>query len=431
MKSLSSTLLLSILLAVPAASQQTAPAPATPPAGANRCQTLRQQALTSKDPAEVLRQLGEAQTVCREALKGFTAEQQPVPWALATLDLGNVTADRAIVGGGAGALQGLDEATELYRQALGALSPERAPDVWAAAQLNLGSALQSRGIRTPGEKGIPYLQEAADRLRQALRMLSREKDPQKWAETQNNLALALAELGTRQGKTAGIAALDEAFRAFGEVQTVYTRELQPRRWSEARLAQARVLLAQEKTEEAYPVLAEILDKTPENRRALLTFASLLAGPLGRPTDAAAQTLKWIERHPEDLEMQLLNMEYLFAAGRLAEARYRSVSLSEKAGALPPAAQIHILGYEVATGLATGAKGAPDRLNVLISLLASQPQDFRLIGNFAGSLRFLQARPDIRNSDWQVRLLHALQGRDGRDAMLAELRKLESEMTSGG
>jgi hypothetical protein len=138
MKSLSPAVLLSILLAAPAASQQTAPAPATPPAGTNRCQTLRQQALTSKDPAEVLRQLGEAQTVCREALKGLTAEQQPVPWAMATLDLGNVTADRAIVGGGAGALQGLDEAAELYRQALGALSPERAPDVWAAAQLNLG-----------------------------------------------------------------------------------------------------------------------------------------------------------------------------------------------------------------------------------------------------------------------------------------------------
>lgn len=431
MKSLTPAILLSVLLAAPAAAQQTATAPATPPGGTNRCQTVRQQALTAASPAEALRQLGEAQTVCQEALKPLSRDKQPVPWALATLDLGNVTADRAIVSGGAGALKGLDEAVELYRQALSVLSAETSPDVWAAAQMNLGSALQSRGIRTPREQGIPYLQEAADRLRQALRVLNREKDPQKWVETQNNLALALAELGTRQGKPAGIAALDEAFRAFGEVQTVYTLELQPRRWSDARLAQARVLLAQERSEEAYAMLAEVLDKTPENRRALLTYTSLLAGPLGRPTDAAAQTLKWIERHPEDLEIQLLNMEYLFAAGRLAEARYRSVSLSEKAGALPPAAQIHILGYEIATGLATGAKGTPDRLGALIALLSSQPQDFRLLGNFAGSLRFLQARPDIRNSDWQVRLLHALQGRDGRDAMLAELRKLESDMTSGG
>lgn len=429
MKSLCPAVLLSVVLAAPAVAQPPASAPATPPVGSNRCQTLRQQALTAANPTEALRQLGEAQTACREALKAFTREEHPVPWALATLDLGNVTADRAIVGGGPGSLQGLDEAAELYRQALSAVTAET-PDVWAAAQMNLGSALQSRGIRTPREQGVPYLQEAADRLRQALGVLKRERDPQKWAETQNNLALALAELGTRQGKPAGTAALDEAFRAFGEVQTVYTLELQPRRWSEARLAQARVLLAQERNEDAYKVLAEILEKTPENRRALLTFTSLLAGPLSRPTDAAAQALKWIERHPEDLEMQLLNMEYLFSAGRLAEARYRSVSLSEKAANLPPAAQIHIMGYEIATGLATGSKGTPDRLGALIALVAGQPQDFRLSGNFAGSLRFLQARPDLRNSDWQVRLLHALQSRDGRDAMLAQLRKLESDMTAG-
>ncbi|HKH47379.1 MAG TPA: tetratricopeptide repeat protein [Thermoanaerobaculia bacterium] len=390
------------------------------------CKTLRLKALSASGP-DAVKLLGEAQTACREELQAFSRDAQPVPWAVAALDLANVVADRAIVTGGATAPQGLDEAVGLYRQALEVLADGRSPEVWAAAQMNLGSALQSRGIRTPGTAGLPFLQEAADRLRQALSKLTPEKNPQDWAETQNNLGLALAELGARKGKTAGATDLEQAFQAFGEVQKVYTLEKQPRRWSDARFTQARVRLAQEDFEEAAPILRDVLAKDPDNRRALLTYASLLVGRLDRPAEAVTLTSKYVERHPEDVEIQMLHLDNLYAAGRIADNRLRVASLTEKSAGLPAAIRIHLMGYEIATGLATGSKEAMDHLNDLVNLIATQPTDFRLPGNFAGSLRFIQARPEMRNSDWQIQLFHALQNRNGRDAMLADLRKLQSVM----
>ncbi|HBL25771.1 MAG TPA: hypothetical protein DD490_02940 [Acidobacteria bacterium] len=392
---------------------------------------MRQQAFAAGGGAETGKLLGDALNACRETWKGLSRDQQPVPWAVATLDLANVTADRAILGGGANSVKGLDEAIDLYRQALAAVSDGRSPEIWSAAQMNLGSALQSRGIRTAGEAAISFLQEAAEHLRQALTTLKPEKEAQDWAETQNNLGLTLAELGSRQGKPTGAPRLEEAFQAFGAVQTVYTFEKQPRRWSEARLAQARVLLALDKADEAAPVLKEITDKDLDNRRAMLTYASLLGGRLAKPADAAALSARYLERHPDDVEVQVLNLENLFAAGRLAESRYRSVSLSEKSAGFPPALRAQVLGYEIATGLGTGTKDTPERLASLIALVAAQAPDFRTAGSFTASLRYLQARPDARNADWQIQLLHALQNRNGRDAILAELRKLESAMSGEG
>lgn len=387
---------------------------------------MRQKALSTSG-ADAARLLGEAQTACRESQKALSREQQPVPWAVVTLDLANVTADRAIVAGGDGALQGLDEAIGLYRQALEVLAEGRSPEVLAAAQMNLGSALQSRGIRTAGLAALPLLQESTERLGQALGALSPEKNPQDWAETQNNLGLALAELGARKGKPAGNVHLEQAFQAFGAVQQVYTQEKQLRRWSEARFNQARVLLALEKFEEAAPILQEITAKDLDHRRALIAYVSLLNGKLARPADAMGLTAKYVERHPADFDLQMIHLDNMIAAGRVAETRLRVAALTEKSDGLPAAFRIHLMGYEIATGLATGSKDTPGHLSTLIKLVESQPADFRISGSFTGSLRFLQARPDMRSSDWQTQLFHALQGRNGRDAMLAELRKLQEAM----
>ena len=87
--------------------------------------------------------------------------------------------------------------------------------------------------------------------------------------------------------------------------------------------------------------------------------------------------------------------------------------------------------ELAIGPARSFPDSPDHLGTLITLVQAQPADFRISGNFAGSLRFLQARPDVRNSDWQVELFQALQNRNGRDAILADLQKLQGEMMAGG
>jgi tetratricopeptide (TPR) repeat protein len=428
MKALKTTipaLLLSLAAAAPALSQ--AAPPAQPAAAADGgCKTLREKALASTGQ-DAVRLLGDAQTACQQSQQALSRKDQPVPWAVATIDLANVVADRAIVAGGANATQGLDEAAGLYRQALEVLADGRSPEVWAAAQMNLGSALQSRGIRTSGETALPILQDAADHLRQALSKLSPEKDAQNWAETQNNLGLTLAELGARKGKTAGNTDLEQAFQAFGEVQKIYTFEKQPRRWSDARFTQARVRLAQEDFEEAAPILRDVLAKDPDNRRALFTYNAMLVGRLDRPAEAVTLTSKYVERHPADVEIQMLNLDNLYAAGRVAENRLRVASLTEKSGGLPAPIRINLMGFEVATGLATGSKDAMDRLNDLVNLIETQPADLRLPGNFAGSLRYIQARPEMRNSDWQIQLFHALQNRNGRDAMLADLRKLQSAM----
>lgn len=427
--SLVPSLLLTCVLAAPAAAQTSstpAPGATSSTAGEGGCKTLHQKALASTG-ADAVRLLGEAQAACRESWKALSRTDQPVPWAVATLDLANVTADRAIVTGGAGSLQGLDEAIGLYRQAQDALAGGRSPEILAAAQMNLGSALQSRGIRTPGVAALPFLQEATDRLGQTLGTLSAEKEPQKWAETQNNLGLALAELGARKGKPAGNVHLEQAFQAFAAVQKVYPFEKEPRRWSEARFNQARVLLALEKFEDAAPLLQEVTTKDPDNRRALLTYVSLLSGRLARPADAVSLTTKYVERHPADFDVQMLHLDNLFAAGRVAESRLRVAQLTEKSGGLPTPFRIHLMGYDIATGLATGSKETPEHLNTLINLVETQPADFRLSGGFTGSLRFLQTRPDMRSSDWQTQLFHALQNRNGRDAMLADLRKLQEAM----
>src|SRR5262249_39263604 len=146
----------------------------------------------------------------------------------------------------------LAEAVAAFRQALEVFTRATLPQHWAMTQQNLGNVLQAQGERTAGEAGTALLAQAVATYPPALEGLTPAPLPQHWAVTQQNLARAAFLL---------------------------------KDWSTAVDSYTNVLQLYPADEEAY------------QRASWLSHEVLFAFP-----DAFALNQRWLERHPDDLNV---------------------------------------------------------------------------------------------------------------------------------
>jgi tetratricopeptide (TPR) repeat protein len=132
--------------------------------------------------------------------------------------------------------------------------------------------LQTQGTRTVGEAGTALLAEAVAAYRQALEVFTRATLPQDWATTQQNLARA---------------------------------DFLLKDWSTAVDSYTNVLQLYPANEEAY------------QRASWLSHEVLFAYP-----DAFALNQRWLERHPDDLNVLSDFAEKHFTTGRFAACAER-------------------------------------------------------------------------------------------------------------
>jgi tetratricopeptide (TPR) repeat protein len=181
--------------------------------------------------AEGVRHLAEAAEAYRRALDVFTRDHLPQDWAATQLDLGAALASLGERQGGAEGVRHLAEAAEAYRRALDVFARAESPQPWVRAQVNLGNALTSLGERQGGAEGARRLAEAVEAYRRALDVYTRAESPELWAEAQGNLGNALTSLGERQGGAEGARHLVEAVEACRRALEVHTRAHLPQDWA--------------------------------------------------------------------------------------------------------------------------------------------------------------------------------------------------------
>jgi tetratricopeptide (TPR) repeat protein len=130
----------------------------------------------------------------REALELSLTDQyrvqEPLAWAAAQNDLGNILAAQGQQRRDAASFE---RAIQCFNNALDEFSQESSPLEWAATQYNLGTANQSLG-RLLGE--TQPLKIAVDAYTNALLVWTREAHPEEWMNTMHQLGATLHTFGT-------------------------------------------------------------------------------------------------------------------------------------------------------------------------------------------------------------------------------------------
>ncbi len=136
----------------------------------------------------------------------------------------------------------LQLAVDAYRAALREWTREAAPEPFALAQSNLGDALAIMGVRAADKT---KLREAADAYRAALGELCREKSPREWAMVQHNLGNALEALAEQEDREQyyGGERLTQAVEAFEAARQEHSPETSPVEYTRTSVSLGDALLA--------------------------------------------------------------------------------------------------------------------------------------------------------------------------------------------
>jgi tetratricopeptide (TPR) repeat protein len=369
--------------------------------------------------------LNEAVAAYRAALTVYTREFLPQDWAGTQNNLGNALAAQGLRSGGEDGRRLLAEAVAAYQAALTVRTRERLPQDWAMTQNNLGVALADQGLRSGGEDGRRLLAEAVAAYQAALTVYTRERLPQDWAMTQNNLGNALAEQGLRSGGEDGRRLLAEAVAAFRAALTVHTLEYLPAPWAQTQANLARAYTALQDWPGLANTSVALLAAFPD-RVELYQLAQGLYHEVLFDFEAAHRlTGRWLERHPDDLDVQCNFAETHFTTGRFAEAEARLAALLVRDN-LGPETSAALRLLQVFNLLALGkADAVPARLRALAALIEAQPEDFTIRWSFAGTAHFIgQASALAAYRDGLLGLIAAVKGAN-RATLLTVLGNVEA------
>jgi tetratricopeptide (TPR) repeat protein len=391
-----------------------------------------------------VRLLAEAVEAYRQALTMRTREQLPQDWATTQNNLGNALQNQGNRTSGEAGVRLLAEAVEAYRQALVVRTREQLPIQWAATQNNLGSALQHQGIRMGDEAGIRLLLDAVETYRQALTVRTRDQLPQDWAATQNNLGAALQELGTRaDDDTAGADLLSQAVAAYRKALQVYTREHLPQSWAMTQNNLGNALKAQgirmdgdegvKLLTEAEAVYRKALEvRTPEAlpkqwAETLQNLSQLYHEVVFNFPEAFALNQQLLNRHIDDLSAQCDFAEKHFTTGRFAECEQRIAALLANSQ-VEPSEKTALCAIAVANLLTLDKrKQVPTQLDTLQTTIASQPDSFKVGWSFEGTKHFISQNEKLAPYHaWLLQLVQALEIKEGREAILAELQEVREK-----
>ena len=362
----------------------------------------------------------EALQAYERALTYVTRDAAPQLWAAVQVDIGGAhqelgirTADEAIH-------HHLTRAVAAYRQALEVYTRATLPQDWAMTQNNLGIVLWAQGKRTAGEAGTALLAEAVAAYRQALEVYTRATLPQDWATTQNNLGLVLWAQGERTAGEAGTALLAEAVAAYRQALEVRTRATLPQHWARTQknLARAAFLLKDWSTAvDSYTNVLQLYpaDEEAYQRASWLSHEVLFAFP-----DAFALNQRWLERHPDDLNVLSDFAEKHFTTGRFAACAERLTALLARPDVQPGvAAALRVLTIPTLLALRQPAQ-VPAAIDALLAHVTAQTDDFRVTWSFEGVKHFIGQHDGLAPyRPWLQQFFNAVQA-ERREALVTGL-----------
>jgi tetratricopeptide (TPR) repeat protein len=247
----------------------------------------------------------EAITAYRAALADLSAKTAPETWSMAQNNLGNALAD---LGKWTGETAPLVESLHAHEQALSIRTKASMPLLWAMTQNNLANAL-SRLARL--ENDTNRLQVAITHYKEAQTVYQREYFPADWAWTESLLASALIDLANMSGEAkhfeaaliccngavssyqaadmqsrvawvkglkgnafVGLKRFEEAASCYREALSWQTLENAGDDWVLSINNLAACLYETENVAEARSVLAEAINKLPDDPRLRATEAAM-------------------------------------------------------------------------------------------------------------------------------------------------------------
>ena len=237
--------------------------------------------------------------------------------------------------------------------------------------------MQTQGEHTAGEAGTTLLAEAVAAYRQALEVFTRATLPQHWATTQTNLGNVLRAQGEHTAGEAGTALLAEAVAAYRQALEVRTRATLPQDWAatQQNLARAAFLLKDWST--AVDSYTNVLQLYPANEEAYQRASWLSHEVLFAFPDAFALNQRWLERHPDDLNVLSDFAEKHFTTGRFAACAERLTALLARPDVQPGvAAALHVLTIPTLLALRQPAQ-VPAAIDALLAHVTAQTDDFRV------------------------------------------------------
>jgi tetratricopeptide (TPR) repeat protein len=376
-------------------------------------------------PPESTKLLAEARREMVAALEIPARDRSPGDVADLQQDLGSILYQLGIRSRRADAESLLAESVAAYQRALTFYGRKTHPEEWAATRNGLANTLQDQALRTEDPaKSMQLLREAVATYYDVLLVRTREEAPDSWAMVQGNLAIAFKDQAVRSSGEQRTKLLNDAAAAYGNALAVYDRESHPVAWANNRKNLGLTLKLLGRQSEANAAFRDALEIDPGNRS--LTFA--LVGEYLEQTSTFGDALKlaraWLEKNPQDADMQVQLLECMFVAGDFQAAERHAEKLGELED---PTNAIVREAYAAATSLARNQSAAGRaKLDSLIAKVAAQEAEFRLTWSFGSALAALRGWNDLAHRETQQAFFEALEAGD-REAVLAGLRQVRQRL----
>jgi tetratricopeptide (TPR) repeat protein len=219
-------------------------------------------------------------------------------------------------------------------------------------------------------------------------VFTRESTPLLWAKTQNNLGAALAEQGMRGTGEEGLRLLLDAIQCYRAALEVRTFESLPQEWASTQNNLASVYYFMKDWPKVAESYTNVLKVFPNSQLAYRTASELHQKVLFNFDLAFKLNQDWLKQNPNDLLEKVKFAEKLFTTGKYPESLAQVtefVQNKDYSGLVHSVMRI----IEVPNLIALKKAGMiPAKLDTMLELVKSQPENFRIEFNTAGMLYYV-------------------------------------------
>lgn len=358
----------------------------------------------------------------RKALEVDSRQNNPQDWAMTQKNLGGVLLELGIDIGGEKGERLLEEAVVTHRKALEVCDNENFPQHWAMIQHSLGLVLKAQGIRKRGQESIQLLNESVAVYHKALKIYNNQNFPQQWARTQTMLGVALLELGIRSIDGERALFFNKAEEAFHKALKVRKFEYMPHSWALTQMNIAKLNELQKKWSAASECYLNVYKVYPFYAAAKLS--SLYQNKAFLFKKALDLNLFHIKNYPKDLATHLRIVENCFTSCFFTEGNeYIATMKSVFADFSYHLIILKIFEISNFMGL-NNHDTAEMHLEILITQIRKQKQDFKIEWDFTGTKYFIHNNKALEpHREWRLPFFTSLE-KIGRDAILKDLRELK-------
>lgn len=366
-----------------------------------------------------LNKLSDAAKALKETLAVFPPISKD--WAQAQSELGFVQFLIAQQSDDADQEKILGASINAYEQALTVYSATAPSMEWAGTNENLGQALSFAGWLHTGEDRIVKWKAARNAFGRALEVYNPQSTAPLWAQSHVYLGNVLLALGTEPGQERKLN-LNAAVQSFQKAISILESPGFEQGQMDAKNGLADTLFQLKQATAATKSYEAVLAIDAENGRALSGLSGVYHDLLFNYTEAVRFQEQLRNLHPENLNTQASLAEFYFTGAAFEESERLLTKLLAKSD-LDVHIKAPLRAIEIANSLALGqAAQVPQKVDLLIAEVESQPEGFSVDWWCDGTLNFISRRNDLaRQRKWILQLFGAFKGAN-RDSIAAALRQ---------